>query len=509
MIIVVVSTIIITPLLLTRLGKEGYGVWMLVGQVIAYLAILDLGVGSSIGRFVAKYNARRDYKNISRIISSAIFLFFMSSILIILGTFILWPNFSKFFDLSDKYFNTGRWLILLTGLGVALSFPLKIGQGVLEGIHRFHLIYLLRASGSFIKLLLISIVFGLLGYKSLILLAIITIVITVLPNLLMCTTAHKKFPDVSLGFKYIDFSSLKEISSLSLSALLVTLATLLFNQGQIISVGKIVGPEAVTLYIIPVMLLTYGSMVTAYIIAAFKPMASHMQALDKKQGLKELNIRGVKISFAICLFIAVIAMAFGYPFFRIWLSASKDLSEQDFTVLYNVLAIMVIGFAVGAPQNITAKMLSGTNRQWFAAFVSLAASITGLFIGIFFMTKTSLGLRGMALGWSAVLIIKGVLVFPLSACHYFKINIFSYLKKVYLPLLMAVTVLATAAYITRAIINTVSVASLVLGIAFCTCVYAVAVYFFCLDEKEKLQIQSIIIGLKNGIDNGHEGDLVK
>jgi O-antigen/teichoic acid export membrane protein len=153
MTILLVSTMVITPLLIIRLGKEGYGIWMLVGQVIAYLGILDLGVSSSIGRFVAKYDARKDYTNISRIINSAIFLFFISSILIIFVTLILWPNFSKFFHLSDKYFSIGKWLILLTGLGVASSFPLRIGQGILGGIHRFDLIYLFRASGAFIKLL--------------------------------------------------------------------------------------------------------------------------------------------------------------------------------------------------------------------------------------------------------------------------------------------------------------------------------------------------------------------
>lgn len=495
MIILLVSTMVITPLLIARLGKEGYGVWILVGQVIAYLGILDLGVGSSIARFVAKYNARNDYTNISCIINSAIFLFLISSILMIFVTLILWPNFSKFFHLSDKYFSIGRWLILLTGFSVALTFPLKIGQGILGGIHRFHLIYLLRASGAFIKLLSIGLVFGLLGHNSLLLLAVITIAVTMLPNLFMCGTAYKKLPNVLLGFKYISFSSLKEIWSLSLSALLGTLATLLFNQGQIICVGKIIGAETVTLYAIPVMLLTYGSMVTAYIVAAFKPMASHMQALDEKHSLQTLNVTGVKILFVVSLLIAVLAAMFGMSFFQIWLG-SKGLSIQDLTTMGNLLTIMAIGFAVGAPQYVTAKMFSGTDRQWFITGISLAASLVGLFVGILLMVKTNLGLYGMAIGWTTVFVIRGVLVLPASACRHFKIKSLSYFEQAYLPPLTAATILIATAYFTRAIFDVASIASLALCTTFCTGVYAVAVYFFCLDEGQRVQIRSVVNRLK-------------
>ena len=126
--ILLVSGFIIPPLLLSRLGKEGYGLWLLIGQLTAYLPILDLGVSSSVGRFVAKYNAKKDFENLSQIISSSIFLFLFSSVCTVIITIIIWPNFSKFFNLSPEYFNIGRWLILLTGFGIAIDFPLGLAS---------------------------------------------------------------------------------------------------------------------------------------------------------------------------------------------------------------------------------------------------------------------------------------------------------------------------------------------------------------------------------------------
>lgn len=497
MTILLVSGLIIPPLLLASLGKEGYGVWLLVGQVTAYLPILDLGVSSSVGRFVAKYKAKEDYGGLSRVISSSVFLFLASSILAVAATSAIWPNFSKFFHLSQEYFDIGRWLILLTGLGVAIDLPLRIGQGILEGMHRFDLMYLLRASGAFLRLLFIIVLFGWWGCRSLLVLGALAIVTTLVTDVLMCGFAyHKSSSVVNLKYAFVNLSSLKEIWSLSLSTLLVTIATLLFNQGQIIGVGKIVGPGAVTIYALPVMLLTYGSMVIAYIIGAFKPIASHMQALDEKERLQGLNITGVKISFIISLFIAVIAITFGYPFFRIWLHASKDLSAADFATLYNVLAIMVIGFAIGVPQNVTSNMLSGIERQWFVAVVSLAASLVGFCIGIILVMKTSLGFYGMAIGWAAVFIVRGVFVLPVSACRHFKIKFLSYFERAYLPPIAAASILTAAAYITRAMFDVTSIASLALCMAFSAGVYAVAAYFLCLDKGQRLQIRSMVNRLR-------------
>lgn len=493
MVILLVSGFIIPPLLLTSLGKEGYGLWLLIGQLTAYLPILDLGVSSSVGRFVAKYNAKNDFESLSKIISSSMFLFLFSSVCTVIVTIIIWPNFSKFFNLSPEYFNIGRWLILLTGLGIAIDFPFRIGGGILQGFHRFDLMYLLRALGAFVRLLFIVVLFGFLKCDSLIILGMLAIGITIFTDLIMCRYAYIKSSNmVRLKYTLVKLSSLKEIWSLSLSALLITIATLLFNQGQILGVGKIIGTEAVTIYAIPIMLLTYGSMVIAYIVGAFKPMASHMQALNEEKKLQKLNIAGVKISFSISLFIAVLSIAFGYPFFKIWLHASKDLSNSDFTVLSNVLTIMVIGFAIGVPQNVTAKMLSGMEKQWFVAFVSLVASLLGFCIGIILMIRTNLGFYGMAIGWAAVFIMKGVFVLPVSACRHFRIKSLLYLKEAYLPPMIAASIIVVMAYVMRAVFDVTSIATFVLCIVLCASVYAVVVYSFCLDKEQRIQVHSML-----------------
>lgn len=497
--ILVVTALIVPPLLLTRLGKDGYGVWALVGQIISCLAISDLGVGNSIGRFVAKYNAKEDSLSLSHVISSAVFLVLISSFFTIIVTLLIYPQFPKFFHLSEGYFNTGKWLILLSGFGVALSLPLRIGVGILQGIHRFDLIYLTRASRALVTVLLILISFGWLQSKSLLLLATITIITTIASNLFMCGIAYKNLANVvQVKRKYIKLSKIKEIWSLSFSAVLITTATLLFRQGQVLCVGRIIEPEAVTLYFIPLALLTLGSRAISSIVGAFRPMASHIQALNDTQTLARLNIAGVKISATISFFIATLAIVFGYSFFRIWLP-EKSLSTQDFNILSNVLTIMVLGFAIGMPQTITDKMLTGIDRHWFVAVVSLMTSLIGLVIGILLMTGTTLGLYGMAIGWVMVFLIKGVLIFPASACRHLKINPYSYIQQAYLPPLAVTAILIVAAYSIRHIFSAISIVSFTLSIIFCLVVYVIAVYFICLDNNHKTIVRNTVATIRTSL----------
>src|SRR5689334_23686961 len=52
-----VATIVVglwlTPFLLRHLGSHDYGLWLLAGQVLVYLALLDLGVVALIPREIA------------------------------------------------------------------------------------------------------------------------------------------------------------------------------------------------------------------------------------------------------------------------------------------------------------------------------------------------------------------------------------------------------------------------------------------------------------------------
>lgn len=59
---------LLAPIMLSRLGLAQFGVWAVTGALAQYLRLLDLGVTSSISRFVALYDAEGDRRGVEETI---------------------------------------------------------------------------------------------------------------------------------------------------------------------------------------------------------------------------------------------------------------------------------------------------------------------------------------------------------------------------------------------------------------------------------------------------------
>lgn len=54
--------LVYTPYMLRSMGQSEYGLYSLVASVVAYLTVLDLGMGNAVVRYTAKYRAENKYE---------------------------------------------------------------------------------------------------------------------------------------------------------------------------------------------------------------------------------------------------------------------------------------------------------------------------------------------------------------------------------------------------------------------------------------------------------------
>ena len=53
-ILTVLVGLLYTPLMLRLLGQSEYGLYSLIGSVVGYLSVLDMGLGNTLVRYTAK-----------------------------------------------------------------------------------------------------------------------------------------------------------------------------------------------------------------------------------------------------------------------------------------------------------------------------------------------------------------------------------------------------------------------------------------------------------------------
>lgn len=121
----------LTAFLLHRLGQYEYGLWLLVGQVLGYLALLDLGVVALLPRELAYATGRAGgadrAEDLRTIVADTLRLAMWQTPLVGLAAVIVWLNLP------------GEWEPLRGALGVVLlaftvTFPLRTFLETLRGL---------------------------------------------------------------------------------------------------------------------------------------------------------------------------------------------------------------------------------------------------------------------------------------------------------------------------------------------------------------------------------------
>jgi len=72
----------LTPYILSKLGDEQFGVWVLIATFLSFADLGDLGMRSALRKYYAEAYAQRDYEALNADFSTAILIFFPLSLFI-------------------------------------------------------------------------------------------------------------------------------------------------------------------------------------------------------------------------------------------------------------------------------------------------------------------------------------------------------------------------------------------------------------------------------------------
>src|SRR5258706_620884 len=68
----IVTGIFLSPFILHHLGDTAFGVWVLIFSVTGYYGLFDLGIRSSVVRYVSTYTATNDQEGLAQLINTSL-----------------------------------------------------------------------------------------------------------------------------------------------------------------------------------------------------------------------------------------------------------------------------------------------------------------------------------------------------------------------------------------------------------------------------------------------------
>ena len=126
--------IFLVRFLLHRLGASSYGLWTAATALLAYGAMVDLGMLGVLPWLFAEADGRKDVQGIRRVLSHGLALGLIVGALYLLAAGILWSVYPVTLKMSatDRSMLAGPLALLVCS--TALSYPLKVFNALLSGL---------------------------------------------------------------------------------------------------------------------------------------------------------------------------------------------------------------------------------------------------------------------------------------------------------------------------------------------------------------------------------------
>jgi O-antigen/teichoic acid export membrane protein len=392
----------LSPFIVRHLGPIGYGVWILAVSTVSYLNLLDMGLRSSIVRYVSKNSAIENIIEAQKAIGAALWFRTGLAGVICLLSVALALAFPHLFKVPPDLQRAGQITVLLCALGVAISMISGVFGGVLSGINRFDVLSSISVGQTIARAAGVLVILRS-GY-GLVALAYWELAVALAGGIATGGAALKIYPSCRIRLRRPDIATLKMIWAYSFKTFIIIIAVQIVFYTDNLVVGAFLSVGAVTLYSIAGNLAMYSGQVSSAMGSTFIPMASNLEAKGQEKDLQKLLLRGTQAALGLMLPIGITLLLRGKTFIGLWMG--QQYSQTSGTILQILLISQFFTIA-----NSTAGQIAyGIDKHKSAAIWSAIEAAFNLTLSLV-LVKT-IGLYGVAWGTAISMTIIHLIFWP-------------------------------------------------------------------------------------------------
>jgi len=430
--------IFLSPYILHRLGDTAYGIWVLIFSITGYYGLFDLGIRSSVIRYVSTYTATDDVGGLTKLINTSLATYTAIGAVAMAVTLVCSVYVDHLFRIPQEFSSTARVLFLMVGAAVSIGFPTGVFGGILEGLQRFYFVNLTNLVSTLLRAVLI--VIALMHDYGLITVAFITVILPIIGSLVRAIIVFRILR-VRLGWRYVDRSSFREIANYSAISFILMIAYKLRFKTDEIVIGTFLSVTAITYFSIGDRLLDYASEVVSSLAQIFVPMSGQSDARGDMDHLRKILVAGNRICAVIMFPMTAILVVLGKSVIEAW------VGPRYVAASYPVLLTLVFPITTSLAQAASPRILYGMARHQSLAWVTLMESIANLILSIVLIGP--FGIVGDAAGTAIPLLCTNLYFMPRHLCRLLGIRVRTFLVEAYTLPLLLVAPLVVALFILK------------------------------------------------------------
>lgn len=363
------------PILLHYIGKSEYGLYQLIGSLIAYFGIMDFGLTNAIVRFYAKYHALRDQKNMENLLAVSLRLYGAVTVFMLAVGSICYLFLEDIFggSMTVAELASAKQLFLLLLFNITITLLTMLFRAVINANEKF-----LFLKGTELLQLVLQPILVVLVLQEYPYAFSVALVQTILNCLLIAARIYYCFArlHISIHFYGWDWGLLRDFRKLALSLFAVSVIDQVFFKTNQVILGVVSGTEAVAVYSIAALIyMNYMALSTA-ISGVYLPHVTAMVAQRAPMSeISSLFIRIGRGQYFLLLLVLTGFMIFGQQFIFLW-------AGGDFLPAYWMTLLIIVPFTIDLIQNVGLSILQALNQYDFRAKVYLGMGVFNLLLAI-------------------------------------------------------------------------------------------------------------------------------
>jgi O-antigen/teichoic acid export membrane protein len=327
MAITVFISLYVTRLILSSLGAEDFGIYNLVGGMVAMLMFLNAAMAAASQRFMSYAQGEGDIskqKNIFNV--STLLHFFIAIALVLFLEFVGYFLFEYVLTIPIERLVAAKYVfhfMVLSTFFTVISVPY---DAVINAHENMLLVAVVGVFESFLKLA-IAIYITDTNFDKLIVFGMLMALSTILLLIIKLIYCHKNYIEVEVNVKkYFDRKLFKEMRNFASWSFLGSATSMLSFYGQGIVLNIFFGPIVNAAQAIAAQINGQMSAFSTTMLKALNPMIVKSEGSGDRALMLKASMLGAKLSFFLLMFFCIPVMIEMPYIFSFWLTDVPDYS---------------------------------------------------------------------------------------------------------------------------------------------------------------------------------------
>ncbi len=336
---------IAVPLYLTYISKEDYGIWLAINSLVLLIALADLGTDQYITTISS--NDEKFYsKDYGDYLTSIFIVKAISAILVAAISSITLVFLLKFLGVDLSYKHQAQRTFVLGIVALILGIFINALPAILYARHHYLLVntYLnIFSIASIIGVyLLLKKGYGIASFP------IVMLISSTLQGIIFSIILWRYYPHIKLKIRNFKFLGMSEI--LKYASNFQSLRWLYTFRAQYISIAitNLVGPMALTQYMLSSRLSQLGPIFSAKLALAFFPTMVSLLDKGEVNQVALLFVKSTKVLTRIAIFSGIFLFSINKSFVSIWVGEDKYGGDgvAMIIIIFMIVYIAMAQFAI-------------------------------------------------------------------------------------------------------------------------------------------------------------------